>query len=103
MAQVTVEWWDDQDAVDSFRLFIASSIRIHIINILKCIEDPLISNVPALNEVKSLDHITCNLQIPHVHSTNFANEVNFNSGPTSGSSQRFCGCGSSRFAREEDK
>ena len=68
-------------------------------NILKCIEDLLISNIPALNEVKSLDNITYNLQIPHIHSTDFANEVNFNSGPTSGSSQRFRGRGSSRFAR----
>jgi len=57
MARVTDEWWDDQDAVDSFRLFIASSIRIHIINILKCNEDPLISNTPALNDVKTLDYI----------------------------------------------
>jgi len=73
-----------------------SAIKIHITNILKCRVEPHLSNTPALNEVKSLDYITCNLQIPHVHLTDFANEVNFNSGPTSGSSQRFCG---RRFAR----
>lgn len=78
MAQVTNEWWEDQDAVDSFRLFIASSIRIHIINILKCNEDPLISNIPALNEVKTLDYITRNLTLPHPNETNFANEINLN-------------------------
>jgi hypothetical protein len=76
MARVTDEWWDDQDAVDSFRLFIASSIRIHIINILKCNEDPLISNTPALNEVKTLDYITRDLQLSHYNETNFANEIN---------------------------
>jgi len=100
MVQVPEEWWDNNlTAVDAFRLFIASAIKIHITNILKCRVEPHLSNTSALNEVKSLDHITCNLQIPHVHSTDFANEVNFNSGPTSGSSQRFRGRGSSRFAR----
>lgn len=59
MAQVTESWWDeDQDAVDAFRMFIASAIRIHIINILKCRDEPHISNMPALNEVKTLDYIT---------------------------------------------
>ena len=76
MVQVPEEWWDNNlTAVDAFRLFIASAIKIHITNILKCRVEPHLSNTPALNE------------------------VNFNSGPTSGSSQRFRGRGSSRFAR----
>ena len=79
MGQVTFEWWDnEQDAVDTFRFFIASCIRIHIINILKCDEDALISNIPALNEVKTLDHITRDLTIPNYNETNFANEINLN-------------------------
>jgi hypothetical protein len=64
--------------VDAFRLFIASSIRIHIVNILKNKDDPYISNTPALNEVKALDYITKDIQLPHYNSTNHANSIDFN-------------------------
>jgi hypothetical protein len=49
IVQVTNFWWDnDQDSVDTFRLFIALSISIHIVNILKNKDDLYISNMPAL-------------------------------------------------------
>jgi hypothetical protein len=77
MGQVTNEWWnDDIDSVDIFRFFIASAIRVHIVNVIKCINDPHLTNVPALsNEVKTLNYITYNLYIPHNNSTNYANEI----------------------------
>ena len=71
------EWWDeDLAAVEKFRKFISSAMIIHIINILKCTADPHLHNTPALNEVKSLDHFTRHLQLPHIHLTNYANEIN---------------------------
>jgi hypothetical protein len=37
MGQISEEWWsNDTDSVDAFRFFIATAIRIHIINVLKC-------------------------------------------------------------------
>ena len=99
MVQVPEEWWDnDITAVEVFQLFIISAIMIHITNILKCLVEPHNNNTPALNEVKSLDHLTNNLQLPHVHSTNFANEVNLSPGTNLRSSHRFCDRGS-RFAK----
>ena len=84
IAQVSEEWWNnDKDAVDAFRYFIASCIRVHIINILKCNEDPLITNAPALNEVKTLDYITRDLSIPHCNQTNFANKIDLSALETS--------------------
>ncbi|PKC53215.1 hypothetical protein RhiirA1_543268 [Rhizophagus irregularis] len=78
-AQVSDEWWDnDKDAVNAFRLLIAKCIKIHMINILKCIDEPLLTNASALNEVKTLDYITRDLTLPHHNQTNFANEINFN-------------------------
>ena len=76
MGQVLDEWWNDVFAVEKIRRFISSAMIIHMTNILKCMADPHLDNKPALNEVKSLDHFTRNLQFPHVHSTNFANEIN---------------------------
>ena len=94
IAQVSDEWWNnDKNAVDAFRLFIAKSIRIHMINILKCNDDPLITNVPALNEVKTLDYITCDLSLPHYNPTNFANEINLSELETSTSYGNRRGCG----------
>jgi hypothetical protein len=79
MGQVTDEWWDDDtDGVDTFRFLIAKAIRIHIINVLKCNDDPHLTNTSALNEVKSLNYITCELCLPHNNSTNFANEIDVN-------------------------
>lgn len=49
-----------------------------MINILKCIDEPLLTNASALNEVKTLDYITRDLTLPHHNQTNFANEINFN-------------------------
>ena len=75
MGQVIREWWDDDiDSVDTFRFFIATAIRIHIINVLKCNDDPHLTNAPALNEVKALNYITCELLLPHKNNTNYANE-----------------------------
>ena len=53
------------------------------------------NNSPALNEVKSLNHITNHLQLPHKHSTNFAN-IGTNTSRSSG--RRIRGRGG-RFAR----
>ena len=79
MGQLSDEWWDeDLAAVEKFRKFISSAMIIHMVNILKCTADPHLHNTPALNEVKSLDHFTCHLQLPHIHLTNYANEINFN-------------------------
>ena len=79
MGQVTDEWWENYtDSVDVFRYFIVAAIRIHIINVLKCNDDPHLTNTLALNEVKSLNYITCELQLPHNNSTNLANEINAN-------------------------
>ncbi|CAB5363542.1 unnamed protein product [Rhizophagus irregularis] len=76
IAQVIDSWWkDDKDAVDAFRMLIASAIKIHIINILKCKEEPHISNAPALNEVKTLDYITHDLHLLHNNATNYANNI----------------------------
>jgi hypothetical protein len=75
MGQVSNEWWDDLAAVKKFQKFISSAIVIHITNILKCIADPHLTNIPALSEVKSLDHFTRDLQLPPIHSTNYANEI----------------------------
>jgi hypothetical protein len=95
IAQVSDEWWDDdKNAVDAFRLFIATSIRIHMINILKCNEDPHITNAPALNEIKTLDYITRDLLLPHNHLTNFANEMDLNEFENS---SRYTRNGRSRF------
>jgi hypothetical protein len=89
MAQVTDDWWDDdKDAVDAFRLFIAKSIRIHMINILKCSEDPNITNILALNEVKTLDYITRDLTLPYNHPSNFANNIDLNELETSSNRNR---------------
>ena len=67
MAQITEEWWeDDTDSVDVFRFFIATTIRIHIINVLKCNDDPHLNNAPALKEVKALNYITCEIGRAHV-------------------------------------
>jgi hypothetical protein len=82
--------------VDAFRLFIASSIRIHIVNILKNKDDPYISNTPALNEVKALDYITKDIQLPHYNSTNHANSIDFNRFESSNYRSRGCGCGHGR-------
>ena len=79
MAQITEEWWeDDTDSVDVFRFFIATTIRIHIINVLKCNDDPHLTNTSALNEVKTLNYIICELHLPHNNSTNYANEIGAN-------------------------
>ena len=59
-------------------MFIATTIRIHIINVIKCNEDPHLSNTLALNEVKTLDYITCELILFHNNTTNFTNEINLN-------------------------
>ena len=76
MGQVTDEWWDnDIDSVDAFRFFIAKSIRIHMINVIKCSDDPHLTNTPALNEIKTLNHITCELHLSHNNDTNYANEI----------------------------
>jgi len=108
MAQVPNEWWDQPDAVEPFQLLIASAMRIHINNVLRCSTDEHLNNIPALNEVKSLDYITQHLQIPNINSTNFANEIEINSNTTSSrsSNRRFRGRGgrggrggSTRFAR----
>jgi hypothetical protein len=81
-------------------MFIAKVIRIHIINILKCSGDPYISNTPALNEVKTLDYITRHVQLPHIHPTNFANEIDVNGTNSTGSGRRIRGRGrGSRFTR----
>ena len=78
-AQITEEWWeDDTDSVDVFRFFIATTIRIHIINVLKCNDDSHLTNTSALNEVKTLNYITCELHLPHNNSTNYANEIGAN-------------------------
>ncbi|CAG8771129.1 17257_t:CDS:1, partial [Funneliformis caledonium] len=51
MAQVNEEWWNENpDIADAFRLFIATTIRIHIINVIKYNEDLHLSNTLALNE-----------------------------------------------------
>ena len=34
-----------------------------------------LTNIPALNKIKSLDHFTCHLQLSHIHSINYTNEV----------------------------
>ncbi|GET67141.1 hypothetical protein GLOIN_2v1788942 [Rhizophagus irregularis DAOM 181602=DAOM 197198] len=47
-------------------------------NILKCVDEPLLTNASALNEVKTLDYITHDLILPHYNQTNFTNEINFN-------------------------
>ena len=60
-------------------MFIATTIRIHIINILKCKDEPHISNMPALNEVKTLDYITQDIHLPHNNATNHANSIDLNS------------------------
>jgi hypothetical protein len=102
MAQVPDEWWDNNlDAVEEFRKFISSAMIIHINNILRCRADPHLSNIPALNEVKSLDHITRHIRIPHIHSTNFANEINLSHENTSkmGFRIRGRGRGRGRFGR----
>ncbi|CAG8711249.1 10959_t:CDS:2 [Funneliformis caledonium] len=79
MAQITEEWWeDDTDSVDVFRFFIATIIRIHIINVLKCNDDSHLTNTSALNEIKTLNYITCELHLPHNNSTNYANEIGAN-------------------------
>ena len=89
MGQVTDEWWEnDTDSVDVFRYFIAAAIRIHIINVLKCNDDPHLNNSSALNEVKSLNYITCELQLPHNNLTNFANEIDANLLNNSSNKQR---------------
>jgi len=76
MGQLNEEWWNDTDSVDAFQFFIASSIRIHIINVLKCNDDPHLTNTSALNEVKSLiillvnfDFFTTIIQIMQMRST----------------------------------
>ena len=45
-------------------------------NILKCVDEPLLTNASALNEVKKLDYITLDLTLPHHNQPNFANEIN---------------------------
>ena len=42
----------------------------------------------ALNEVKSLNYITCELQLPHNNLTNFANEIDANLLNNSSNKQR---------------
>ncbi|PKC58499.1 hypothetical protein RhiirA1_495536 [Rhizophagus irregularis] len=95
IAQVIDLWWeDDKDTVDAFRMLIVSAIKIHIINILKCKEEPHISNAPALNEVKTLDYITRDLRLPHPNATNYANNIDLNlleSSRSNGSCGRGCG------------
>ncbi|UZO23201.1 uncharacterized protein OCT59_015545 [Rhizophagus irregularis] len=95
IAQVIDSWWeDDKDTVDAFRMLIVSAIKIHIINILKCKEELHISNAPALNEVKTLDYITCDLRLPHNNATNYANNIDLNlleSSRSNGSCGRGCG------------
>ena len=49
-------------------------------NILKCSIDPHLSNASALNEVKSFDYIINQVRLPHIHTTNFANQINLNPG-----------------------
>ncbi|CAG8588498.1 12222_t:CDS:2 [Funneliformis caledonium] len=66
------------NSVDVFRYFIAAAIRIHIINVFKCNNDPHFTNASALNKVKLLNYITCELQLPHNNSTNLANEIDAN-------------------------
>ncbi|PKY52793.1 hypothetical protein RhiirA4_425554 [Rhizophagus irregularis] len=96
IAQVIDSWWeDDKDAVDAFRMLIASAIKIHIINILKCKEEPHISNAPALNEVKTLDYITRDLHLPHNNATNYANNIDLLESSRSNGSHR-CGRGRER-------
>ncbi|GES74496.1 hypothetical protein GLOIN_2v1881169 [Rhizophagus clarus] len=49
IAQVSEEWWDnDKDTVNAFRLLIAKCIKIHIVNILKCVDELLLTNASAL-------------------------------------------------------
>ena len=43
---------------------------------MKCTADPHLHNTPSLNEVKSLNHFTCHLQLSHIYLTNYANEIN---------------------------
>ncbi|GET00731.1 hypothetical protein GLOIN_2v1881169 [Rhizophagus clarus] len=111
IAQVTESWWegDHQDSVDAFRMFIASAIRIHIINVLKCKDDPHISNTSALNEVKALDYITRDIHLPHYNTTNHANSIDLNLFETSTNYRshgrgrgRGRGCGRMAMAIMED-
>ncbi|GBC09231.1 hypothetical protein RclHR1_00870022 [Rhizophagus clarus] len=94
VAQVSEEWWDNnKDSVNAFRLLIVKCIKIHMVNILKCVDEPLLTNAPALNEVKTLDYITCDLTLPHHNQTNFVNEINFNALEASTSYRNGRGCG----------
>ncbi|CAB4404391.1 unnamed protein product [Rhizophagus irregularis] len=81
IAQVSEEWWPGGTMIRmlvnaKFRLIIAKCIKIHMSNILKCVDKPLLTNASALNEVKKLDYITRDLTLPHHNQTNFANEIN---------------------------
>jgi hypothetical protein len=53
-----------------------TTIRIYIINVLNCNNDPYLTNTSALNEVKTLNYITCELHLPHNNSINYANKIN---------------------------
>lgn len=65
MGQLSDEWWDeDFAAVEKFQKFISSAMIIHMINILKCMADPHLNNIPALNEV---NHLTILLVIYNFH------------------------------------
>ena len=59
-------------------MFIAITIRIHIINVIKCNKNLYLSNTSALNEIKTLDYIIHELILFHNNTTNFANEIDLN-------------------------
>ncbi|CAB4464754.1 unnamed protein product [Rhizophagus irregularis] len=60
-------------------------------NILKCVDEPLLTNASALNKVKTLDYITHDLILPYYNQTNFTNEINFNALEASTSYRNGCG------------
>ncbi|CAG8724114.1 6211_t:CDS:2, partial [Funneliformis caledonium] len=77
-SRLNTEAKDDTDSVDVFRFFITTTIRIHIINVLKCNDDPHLTKISALNKVKTLNYIICEFHLPHNNSTNYANEIDAN-------------------------